>query len=259
MRSRPTLVRFFDRLLSPRVKEWVIRKLEYYPELCVEAMSRNNCKDFTFESVANWPNQINGFEDLQFLFACSQLNMGIAALALDEAAYLYKLANHVKNGRIVEIGRFKGGGTFLLANAMGEGTKLDSIDLHVKLTGEFSGPSLDAKLCSALKRYSLDHRVNILVGNSSEIERGIIPVNMIFIDGDHSYEGVKKDFLHWQQMVSQGGDVVFHDAANQRPFSTYHEEVDQFLREMEKDFGGQFNRIRNVGSIVHYRKESVAK
>lgn len=37
--------------------------------------------------------------------------------------------------------------------------------------------------------------------------------DFLFIDGDHSYEGVKKDFFAFSPLVRQGGLIVFHDIA----------------------------------------------
>jgi len=37
------------------------------------------------------------------------------------------------------------------------------------------------------------------------------PVRLLFIDGDHSYEGVKKDFELWSGLVIEGGIIGFHD------------------------------------------------
>lgn len=36
-------------------------------------------------------------------------------------------------------------------------------------------------------------------------------LDLLFIDGDHSYEGVKQDFLNYRGFVREGGLVVFHD------------------------------------------------
>jgi predicted O-methyltransferase YrrM len=36
-------------------------------------------------------------------------------------------------------------------------------------------------------------------------------VDFLFIDGDHSYEGVKKDFEMYSPLVKKGGIIVFHD------------------------------------------------
>jgi predicted O-methyltransferase YrrM len=36
-------------------------------------------------------------------------------------------------------------------------------------------------------------------------------VDFLFIDGDHSYEGVKKDFEMYSPLVRKGGIIAFHD------------------------------------------------
>ena len=35
--------------------------------------------------------------------------------------------------------------------------------------------------------------------------------DIIFIDGDHSYEGVKKDFEYYKEFLNYGGFIIFHD------------------------------------------------
>lgn len=36
-------------------------------------------------------------------------------------------------------------------------------------------------------------------------------VDFLFIDGDHSYEGVKKDFKMYKGLVKEDGYIAFHD------------------------------------------------
>jgi predicted O-methyltransferase YrrM len=36
-------------------------------------------------------------------------------------------------------------------------------------------------------------------------------LDFLFIDGDHSYEGVKKDFEMYSPLVRSGGLIAFHD------------------------------------------------
>ena len=52
-----------------------------------------------YPSVERWPESLDGFEDLAFLFSSNQLSHGIASLQLDEAALLYRLAKHAASGR----------------------------------------------------------------------------------------------------------------------------------------------------------------
>lgn len=37
------------------------------------------------------------------------------------------------------------------------------------------------------------------------------PVDLLFIDGDHSYNGCKADFINYSPMVRNGGWIGFHD------------------------------------------------
>ena len=39
-----------------------------------------------------------------------------------------------------------------------------------------------------------------------------IPIDLLFIDGDHSDSGVERDWNDWSRFVNAGGIVIFHDA-----------------------------------------------
>jgi predicted O-methyltransferase YrrM len=49
--------------------------------------------------------------------------------------------------------------------------------------------------------------------------------DLIFIDGDHTYEGVKKDFENYFPMLNKGGIVFFHDIVD----SEYHRSVNCYV------------------------------
>lgn len=61
-------------------------------------------------------------------------------------------------------------------------------------------------------------RIYLLEGKSQDV----LPVllaqryayDLIFIDGSHSYEGVKCDWMHCQHMLAPGGTIVFDDYPN---------------------------------------------
>ena len=40
---------------------------------------------------------------------------------------------------------------------------------------------------------------------------GMTKLDFLFIDGDHTYEGVKKDFEMYSVLVKQEGIIAFHD------------------------------------------------
>lgn len=53
-----------------------------------------------------------------------------------------------------------------------------------------------------------------------------LPIDMMFIDADHSYEAVKLDVDSWSPFVKSGGYIYFHDADATSPG------VEQLVREM---------------------------
>jgi len=55
-------------------------------------------------------------------------------------------------------------------------------------------------------------------------------IDFIFIDGDHSYEGVKKDYENYKSFLSVGGIIAFHDIKS-RDFN-----VRKFWNEIKNEY-----------------------
>jgi hypothetical protein len=144
------------------------------------------------------------FEDLVWLFRCDSRNRGIIRQGFDEAALLWK-AVKATSGNILEIGRNKAGSTVLLA-AAGPGRTIYSIDIRLK-----NNPRCDDFLKSSQNK----DRVRVLVADSRQ-PLPDVKCGFLFIDGDHSFEGVLADVVaHWDALGSvdgQPGLAAFHDA-----------------------------------------------
>ncbi len=56
---------------------------------------------------------------------------------------------------------------------------------------------------------------------------------LLFIDGDHTYEGVKKDFDMYSPLVKKGGIVAFHDIVQ---VSDAGVEVARFWNEVKSSY-----------------------
>ena len=73
------------------------------------------------------------------------------------------------------------------------------------------------------------HDLDVLEEVKTLLPNGI---DFLFIDGDHSYDGVKSDFEMYSPLVNEGGIIVFHDCC-------YHmsetEEVDIYWREIKEN------------------------
>src|SRR6056297_2782671 len=107
---------------------------------------------------------------------------------------------------VLEIGTKKGGTFYLLAKVSAPEATLATIDLRINRKNTIK--------CFAQKKQKA-----ILIEQDSaspltieNIQR-IFPegLDFLFIDGDHSYEGVKKDFLNYSPFVVSGGFIGFHD------------------------------------------------
>jgi predicted O-methyltransferase YrrM len=127
----------------------------------------------------------------------------------EEIENLLLILDKIKPKVILEIGTARGGTLFLFSNIAHEEATLISVDLY---------QTIEAK---ALFKYIKKEKQKIFLiqGDSHNIEtlkkiKEILKdnkVDFLFIDGDHSYEGVKKDFEMYSPLVRKGGIIAFHD------------------------------------------------
>jgi predicted O-methyltransferase YrrM len=120
-----------------------------------------------------------------------------------------------------------------------------SVDLKVK-TPDFVDDEVIKEFIDLV-----DNRNTKLVISDSRVFRPREKLDFIFIDGDHSYEGVKGDYNHYEKYLNNGCEIMFHDAVSSRPYSTKHDEVNQFMFELKDNKKLKF--IKDVGSIRHFR------
>jgi predicted O-methyltransferase YrrM len=73
-------------------------------------------------------------------------------------------------------------------------------------------------------------------------------VDFLFIDGDHSYEGVTQDFEDYADLVRDGGVIALHDTEAQPEDPTV--EVHRFWPELEREYEPDTERFRTEGSYA---------
>lgn len=116
---------------------------------------------------------------------------------------------------ILEIGSFYGGTFFVMCKLSSFNGKKISIDYPVY--GGQEDALKQRRTHEKMKGFSKD--THVLVADSHqqstlELLKTILngeELDFIFIDGDHSYEGVKKDFEMYSPFLKDGGYVAFHD------------------------------------------------
>ena len=57
--------------------------------------------------------------------------------------------------------------------------------------------------------------------------------DILFIDGDHSYEGVKNDTINYLSIVRSGGYVIFHDTNHIKGIMDWMQEIPSRVPELE--------------------------
>jgi predicted O-methyltransferase YrrM len=124
--------------------------------------------------------------------------------------------SRLKPRALLELGTANGGTLFLLAQVAHSQAKIISVDLPYGVWGE--GYALWR--VPIYRRFAKkEQTIHLFRGNSHApemLERvrkvlGNQPLDALFIDGDHSYEGVKMDFETYGPLVGEGGIIAFHD------------------------------------------------
>ena len=77
-------------------------------------------------------------------------------------------------------------------------------------------------------------------------------MDLVFIDGDHSYEGVRNDFERFGLRVKVGGAVLFDDACDEAPFKTHAESVGRLIKEVVAS--GEFRLAKSVNRLAHLER-----
>lgn len=117
---------------------------------------------------------------------------------------------------IVEIGTDEGGTLFLWSRAAPDDAVIVAIDSRP--LGPLGRLSAYAIVRRGFARKQ--QRIELLFGRDShdsvtveDLKRALsdAPIDFLFIDGDHSYDGVKQDFEQYAPLVRPGGMVALHD------------------------------------------------
>ena len=61
-------------------------------------------------------------------------------------------------------------------------------------------------------------------------------VDLLFIDGDHAYNGIKQDFYNFYSIVKMGGHIIFHDIVDSEFHRSEGVDVARFWQELKKTF-----------------------
>lgn len=133
-----------------------------------------------------------------------------------EIERLYEMVLALRPRRVLEIGTARGGTLYLWAQAAADDAVIVSVDLP---GGDFGGayPRCRVPFYRAFARSG--QTMHLLRADSHQPQtreqvRGLLnnePLDFLFIDGDHTYEGVRADFVQYAPLVRPGGLAAMHD------------------------------------------------
>ncbi len=158
-----------------------------------------------------------------FTFMRRSLSSGGSELGL--AMTLFSLGVSIRAAQIVEIGRFKGMSTLALASALRfNDMGWDEPEQHRQRPDVpyqlLEGPrtrrliSIDPFPTTEADRVIAEAGLTdyvIFVNHRSDAVQVAGQVDLLFIDGDHSYEGCRRDVDQYTPLVRPGGYFILHD------------------------------------------------
>jgi predicted O-methyltransferase YrrM len=187
----------------------------------------------------------------------------------NEGILLYQMAKkYCFKTFAVEIGSYCGKSACYIGQACKENmTHLVTIDHHrgseEQQFGEqyFDPDEYDYKkervdtlpsLLKNISKFKLDKSIKVMIEASKSASKKIKEeIDLLFIDGSHTFESTRADYESWKEKIRVGGILAIHDI--------YDSELEggQAPREIyEKALGENFKLVKRVKSLVALEKIS---
>lgn len=189
---------------------------------------------------ANKCNSIKDYVDLAFdflsTFPFKPLNMKPSQVE-EEITELLTILAKKRPSFVLEIGTAGGGTLFLFTRVSNPDATIISIDLP---SGRFGGGYPTWKI-PFYKSFAIHKQKVHLIREDSHapatlsIAEKILEgheLDFLFIDGDHTYDGVKMDFEMYGKLVGKRGIIAFHDICPHPPETGC--EVNRFWDEIKE-------------------------
>ena len=173
--------------------------------------------------------------------------------ARSEILQLAKILQASAPKRSLEVGTNYGGTLFLLCTLSPPDAKIISVDLP---SGPFGGgyPRRKVPLFRKFPRAGQQLHLIRADSHSQETKERVLQIldgeqlDYVFLDGDHTYSGVQRDFEMYAPLVRSGGIVAFHDIATYKQDSGC--QVEKFWGEIKQRYRHrEIIEDRNQGSL----------
>jgi predicted O-methyltransferase YrrM len=151
----------------------------------------------------------------------------------------------------VEVGTFMGLTAGCLARALPDDGVLYCVDPYPG-----GGESIQAVAHRHLKRLGVWKHIRMLRSDSHGAMASLpARVDFFFVDGDHSYDGLKADWWVVRQLLRPGGIAAFHDTARDPDASLHSEGAIRFFEEVIAQ-DAEFEIVDRVRSLNLIRRKA---
>jgi predicted O-methyltransferase YrrM len=154
-------------------------------------------------------------DDGEFRAAWSSVSAELTWNHRPTARRLWELARLRWPGTVVEIGSFEGNSTIYLAMA---GREVHAVDPHSRdsmsqLAGSVADSDPSDRFLRNLERFGVLDRVVYHRTDSAEAAETWTgeQVSLLFVDGMHTYDAVRSDYLAWRPLLAREHVVLFDD------------------------------------------------
>jgi predicted O-methyltransferase YrrM len=178
-----------------------------------------------------------------------RLRPAIAQVSGDEGTLLERSAAGARS--IVEIGIAEGGSAWHLCRAMDPGGTITLIDTYPTVLGLNMSRVIARRLVGSVDRGEVEW---LRMRSDQAVGGWTRPLDYLFIDGDHSYEAVRRDFEGWSGHVVPEGLVAFHDALTEAAWMDESFGSAQFVGELIADAEGPWEQVDGVDSLAVFRR-----
>jgi predicted O-methyltransferase YrrM len=167
----------------------------------------------------------------------------------EEAGELMRLASEVPPETcIVEVGSHRGRSTAALALGAND-APVYAIEPHEVFEGMYGstfGPEDRRAFFENMLRVGVVEDVRLVNLSSEVVSKGWTrPIGLLWIDGDHTLEAVRRDFEAWEPFLKPGGVVAFHDALDPAGGPA------QVIEDLEAD---SFEHVATAGRLIALRR-----
>jgi len=155
-------------------------------------------------------------------------------LSLEEGRELFRLAAECPAKKvIVEVGAYYGKSTIWLGGGSKKGnrSKVYSVDWHrgdYEDKGDFRKMNTFPRFWRNIQKAGLELFIVPLVLKSEDLAKVFdLDIGLLFLDADHRYFAIKRDFDMWVPKLSPGGWLCLHDVkAREGPGRVYRENIE---------------------------------